>query len=82
MRFSPFSDNAWKSLLYDKLKIWDNLSTVYVLPKALVSNSPLFLHSNRWWSGFSKNRRQINSVILSLEKQEEMKEKKGRELLL
>jgi len=76
MRFSLFSGSAQKSVLYDKLKMWDSLSKVCVLPKALLSNSPQFLHSNRWWSGSSKNRLQIISDIQSLEKKKERKEKK------
>lgn len=80
MRFSLFSGNTWKSLLYDKMKMWDRPSKVYVLPKALLSNSPQFLHSNRWWSGSSKNRLEIISVIQPLGKKK--KERKDKKKLL
>lgn len=56
MRSLLFSGTTWKSLLYDKMKMWERLSKVYVLPKALLSNSPQSPHSNRWWSGSSKKK--------------------------
>lgn len=82
MKFSLFSGNTWKSLSYDKMKMWERLSKVYVLPKALLSKSPQFLHSNRWWSGSSKNRFEIISVIQSLGKKKKRKERNDKQKLL
>lgn len=53
---------AWKNLYMIRWRC-EMILAMCVLPKALLSRSPLFLHSDRGWSGSRKNGLQFFSLI-------------------